>query len=129
MSIAFFFTALATMPSLFDIIIGLFSFKATGDSLFTIIGLVGTTIVPYNLFLHAELVKEKWTYPSDLKHALKDLIISLKKGLLITELMVSSINYSNGDLICFQKNKLELEPLLNTNLRLSQEFYVLRTHL
>ena len=84
MSIAFFFTALATMPSLFDIIMGLFSFKATEDSLLTIIGLVGTTIVPYNLFLHAELVKEKWTYPSDLKHALKDLIISLGIGGMIS---------------------------------------------
>ena len=84
MSIAFFFTALATMPSLFDIIMGLFSFKAKGDSLLTIIGLVGTTIVPYNLFLHAELVKEKWTYPSDLKHALKDLIISLGIGGMIS---------------------------------------------
>ena len=112
MSIAFFFTALATMPSLFDIIMGLFSFKATGDSLFTIIGLVGTTIVPYNLFLHAELVKEKWTYPSDLKHALKDLIISLGIGGMISlSIIVTASSIKSTDLNTLSDLALGLESV------------------
>ena len=95
MSIAFLFTAIATRPSLLSILSGLLSFKAPAGSLLTIIGLVGTTIVPYNLFLHAELVKEKWNDKGDLKFALKDLIIALGLGGLISLSIVitaSSIN-------------------------------------
>ena len=105
MSISFLFTAIATRPSLLSILSGLFSFKAPAGSLLTIIGLVGTTIVPYNLFLHAELVKEKWNDKGDLKFALKDLIIALGLGGLISLSIVitaSSINATDintvGDL-------------------------------
>ena len=115
MSIAFLFTAIATRPSLLSVLSGLFSFKAPAGSLLTIIGLVGTTIVPYNLFLHAELVKEKWNDKGDLKFALKDLIIALGLGGLISLSIVitaSSINATDintvGDLA------LGLESLFGT---------------
>lgn len=105
MSIAFLFTAIATRPSLLSVLSGLLSFKAPAGSLLTIIGLVGTTIVPYNLFLHADLVKEKWNDKGDLKFALKDLIIALGLGGLISLSIVitaSSINATDintvGDL-------------------------------
>ena len=105
MSISFLFTAIATRPSLLSVLSGLLSFKAPAGSLLTIIGLVGTTIVPYNLFLHAELVKEKWNDKGDLKFALKDLIIALGLGGLISLSIVitaSSINATDintvGDL-------------------------------
>ena len=105
MSIAFLFTAIATRPTLLSVLSGLLSFKAPAGSLLTIIGLVGTTIVPYNLFLHAELVKEKWNDKGDLKFALKDLIIALGLGGLISLSIVitaSSINATDintvGDL-------------------------------
>ena len=105
MSIAFLFTAIATRPSLLSVLSGLLSFKAPAGSLLTIIGLVGTTIVPYNLFLHAELVKEKLNDKGDLKFALKDLIIALGLGGLISLSIVitaSSINATDistvGDL-------------------------------
>lgn len=115
MSIAFLFTAIATRPSLLSVLSGLLSFKAPAGSLLTIIGLVGTTIVPYNLFLHAELVKEKWNDKGDLKFALKDLIIALGLGGLISLSIVitaSSINATDintvGDLA------LGLESLFGT---------------
>ena len=105
MSIAFLFTAIATRPSLLRDLSGLLRFKATAGCLLTNIGLVGTTIVPYNLFLHAELVKEKWNDKGDLKFALKDLIIALGLGGLISLSIVitaSSINATDintvGDL-------------------------------
>ncbi|MEL0318449.1 MAG: Nramp family divalent metal transporter, partial [Flavobacteriaceae bacterium] len=80
MSLAFLFTAIATGPSLFHIIKGLFSFSMPKGSLLSIIGLVGTTIVPYNLFLHTELVREKWTQKADLSKALIDMILALGLG-------------------------------------------------
>ena len=58
MSLSFLFTAISTGPSLVNIFSGLFNFSIPRGSLLSIIGIVGTTIVPYNLFLHTELVRE-----------------------------------------------------------------------
>jgi Mn2+/Fe2+ NRAMP family transporter len=76
MSISFLITAIATGPPIIEILKGLFSFSTPQGSILSIIGLVGTTIVPYNLFLHTELVKEKWSNTSDLPYAMKDMVIA-----------------------------------------------------
>ncbi len=58
MSFAFVLTTFFTNPAVLKIFEGLFSFKTPNESLLIIMALIGTTIVPYNLFLHAELVKK-----------------------------------------------------------------------
>lgn len=70
MSLSFLVTAVATRPSLAQIFSGLFRFSTPESGLLSIIGLVGTTIVPYNLFLHTELVREKWSSKADLPFAI-----------------------------------------------------------
>ena len=58
MSASFIITAIITRPNLDSIITGLFFPRlATTDAL-TILGLLGTTVVPYNLFLHAAMVAQ-----------------------------------------------------------------------
>lgn len=84
MSLSFLVTAVATRPSLAQIFSGLFQFSTPESSLLSIIGLLGTTIVPYNLFLHTELVREKWSSKADLPFAIKDLLIALTLGGLIS---------------------------------------------
>lgn len=84
MSFSFLVTAIATRPSLAQIFSGLFQFSSPKSSLLSIIGLVGTTIVPYNLFLHTELVREKWSSKADLPFATKDMLIALTLGGLIS---------------------------------------------
>ena len=84
MSLSFLVTAIATRPSLAQIFSGLFRFSTPKSSLLSIIGLVGTTIVPYNLFLHTELVREKWVSKADLPFAIKDMLIALTLGGLIS---------------------------------------------
>ena len=84
MSLSFFVTAVATRPSLAQIFFGLFRFSTPESGLLSIIGLVGTTIVPYNLFLHTELVREKWSSKADLPFAIKDMLIALTLGGLIS---------------------------------------------
>ncbi len=112
MSVAFLFTALATGPSLSSIMLGLFSFKVPRGSLLTIIGLVGTTIVPYNLFLHAELVKEKWTDQSDLKYALKDLVIALGLGGIISlSIVITASSIKSSDINTVADLALGLESV------------------
>ena len=84
MSLSFLITDIATGPKLVKILTGLFQFSTPKGSLLSIIGLVGTTIVPYNLFLHTELVREKWSRKEDLPLAIKDMIIALGLGGLIS---------------------------------------------
>ncbi|WP_163516412.1 Nramp family divalent metal transporter [Gelidibacter japonicus] len=80
MSMSFLVTAIITQPNLSNILSGLFVPQVSEENLLTIIGLIGTTVVPYNLFLHATLVKEKWHQASDLKYARKDTIIAVVLG-------------------------------------------------
>jgi Mn2+/Fe2+ NRAMP family transporter len=54
------------------------------NSLFLVLALVGTTVVPYNLFLHSSAVKEKWRSIDRLKDVRKDLVLSISLGGLIS---------------------------------------------
>lgn len=80
MSASFFITAIITKPSFMEILNGLFVPKLPEKSLLTVIGLIGTTVVPYNLFLHASLVKEKWRTKESLSFAKKDAMIAIILG-------------------------------------------------
>ncbi|TXD84189.1 divalent metal cation transporter [Subsaximicrobium wynnwilliamsii] len=90
MSVAFLVTAILTKPDLGLVLEGLFVPKVSSESILTIIALVGTTVVPYNLFLHASLVKEKWTQTSDLKFARKDTIIAVVLGGVVSMCIIIS---------------------------------------
>lgn len=90
MSLAFLVTAIMTKPDFSAIFSGIFKFKTPENSLITIIGLIGTTVVPYNLFLHASLVKEKWKHESDLKYAKKDTIIAIVLGGIVSMCIIIS---------------------------------------
>src|SRR5690606_12525882 len=65
---------------------------STGSAgILTVMALIGTTVVPYNLFLHASLVGEKWNKPEDLVIARKGLIIaSLLGGLISMAIVISA---------------------------------------
>jgi Mn2+/Fe2+ NRAMP family transporter len=84
MSLSFVLTAILTRPSLSDIFKGIFIPSFPDGSMLTIIALVGTTTVPYNLFLHAALVKEKWKNGTDLKAVRKDSLRSILLGGLVS---------------------------------------------
>lgn len=105
MSFSFLFTAIITKPSISLVLKGMFIPTFPKNSLLTIIGLIGTTVVPYNLFLHASLVKEKWKLTSDLKHSKKDTLISIILGGIVSMSIIvaaTSINITSikngGDL-------------------------------
>jgi len=88
MSVAFIVTMLISKPDLTAIFKGLFWPKFPKNSLLTIVGLVGTTVVPYNLFLHAALVKDTWHSPSDLKFLRKDTIVAVVLGGIISTAII-----------------------------------------
>lgn len=83
MSLAFIITAFLTQPSWAGILQG-FVPTSISDEILTIIALVGTTVVPYNLFLHASLVGEKWTGVKHLKTVQRELVFSIILGGLVS---------------------------------------------
>ena len=84
MGLCFLIAAIMTQPNVLDIGKNLVVPNLPEDGLLTVIALVGTTVVPYNLFLHASLVKEKWKSKDDLKTAKWDTIISIGLGGLVS---------------------------------------------
>lgn len=80
MGACFVLCAVITKPSLMGILKGMFVPQMPEGSLFTVIALVGTTVVPYNLFLHASLAKEKWKSKKELSTVKWDTIISIALG-------------------------------------------------
>ncbi len=84
MGVSFVIAAFMTKPDVTEIIKGMFVPTLPSESLLTVIALVGTTVVPYNLFLHASLTKEKWSSESSLKDARWDTIVSITLGGLVS---------------------------------------------
>lgn len=84
MSLSFVTTAILTRPDLGEILKGLLLPGISDAKLLTIVGLIGTTVVPYNLFLHAALVREKWPDADSLPAARRDTIVAVSLGGLVS---------------------------------------------
>ncbi|RBP52727.1 Nramp family divalent metal transporter [Arenicella xantha] len=90
MSLAFIVSFLVVRPDFSAMLSGLFSPSIPAGSLLTVIALIGTTVVPYNLFLHASAAKARWHSAAHLKHARTDTVVSIGLGGLVTILIVST---------------------------------------
>lgn len=95
MSLSFLVTAFLTQPDLMEIFKGMFIPTTGSAGIITVIALVGTTVVPYNLFLHASLVGEKWKDPSQLKVARRELTIAIVVGGAVSMAIIISAAASN----------------------------------
>ena len=116
MSIIFLVTMFSMKPVFSEILKGLFIPGMPAGSMLTIAGLVGTTVVPYNLFLHAALVQEKWKGREGLRAARMDIRISILLGGLVSlAIVITSARAFFGtgkDLQNAADLALQLEPLL-----------------
>ena len=77
----------ADWPSLLG---GLLRPRAPPGSALTVLALIGTTVVPYNLFLHAAAARSRWSQPSDLATMRLDTAVSIGLGGLVSMLVVST---------------------------------------
>ncbi|MBW4431051.1 MAG: Nramp family divalent metal transporter [Pelatocladus maniniholoensis HA4357-MV3] len=88
MGVMFLLTAIVAHPDIGALLKGMVFPSLPVGSLLTVIALIGTTIVPYNLFLHSSSVQQKWpeTVPTEVAVAQSrfDTIISISLGGLIT---------------------------------------------
>ncbi|WP_424016716.1 Nramp family divalent metal transporter [Halorientalis pallida] len=83
MALSFVASAVLIGPDLGAIAVGFVPGIPDG-SLYLITGLIGTTIVGYNLFLHASNVQERWSGPADISESRTDTILSIAVGGFIT---------------------------------------------
>ena len=112
MSISFIITAIMTTPDWGAVFTGIFIPKQPAGSLLTIVGLIGTTVVPYNLFLHASLVQEKWSGEKDLKKVRKDTIVSIALGGIVSmAIVISAAAISSNTITSAGDLAKGLEPL------------------
>jgi NRAMP (natural resistance-associated macrophage protein)-like metal ion transporter len=84
MSATFITTAIVVAPDWSEILKGMFIPSVPKGSVFLIMALVGTTVVPYNLFLHSSAVQERWKDASGLKESRSDIFLSIILGGLIS---------------------------------------------
>ena len=90
MALSFVSTFAIVRPDVAALFRGMVIPTIPGGSLTTVVALIGTTVVPYNLFLHAAAAREKWQGEADLKDARTDTAISIGLGGIIAILIVST---------------------------------------
>lgn len=118
MSLSFIITAILTGPDIFELIRGLVVPVLPEEGLLTVMALVGTTVVPYNLFLHASLVNEKWKSQSDLKAAKMDTFLSIGLGGLISMAIIVAASAIPTDQVTGALDlAMGLEPLFGESAR------------
>ncbi|WP_370454713.1 Nramp family divalent metal transporter [uncultured Winogradskyella sp.] len=112
MSLAFLVTAIITKPNIFDVLKGMVVPQFPEKSILTIIGLIGTTVVPYNIFLHASLAKTKWKSEDDLSFARKDTVMAVVLGGVVSMcIIISASAVSFQDINNASDLALGLQPL------------------
>jgi Mn2+/Fe2+ NRAMP family transporter len=112
MSTSFLLTAFITRPDIWVVIKGLLIPEIPEGSILTIIALVGTTVVPYNLFLHTSLVSEKWKSKADLGVARRDTVLSIALGGMVSvAIMVTAAAIPSKEITNIMDMAKGLEPL------------------
>ena len=112
MSLSFFITAIITKPDITNLLNGIFKPKINSDNLIIILGLIGTTVVPYNIFLHSSLVSEKWNSINKLKVArLESFISILLGGIVSLSIIITAASVSNQNVTGVMDLAKGLEPL------------------
>ena len=84
MALVFASTAVVVAPPITNIIRGLITPSIPEHGALVVIGLIGTTVVPYNLFLHASTLKRHAKNGVTLTEARRDITVSVIGGGLIT---------------------------------------------
>ncbi len=120
MSLLFLLTMITVEIDYSKLLHGLFTPTVAASSLLTIMALIGTTVVPYNLFLHADASKRKWKdqeVTQALNNSRADTAISIGLGGLITLAIMSTsaVAFFGSSMEISSENLArQLEPILGS---------------
>ncbi len=116
MSLVFIVTAIIVKPPLVELLKG-FVPSLPDESMLLVVGLLGTTVVPYNLFLQSGALLNKSPFPS-LKEAKNENSVSISLGGLISMAIVvtSSVMFFQSGIELQQVTDLaiQLQPVLGS---------------
>lgn len=95
MSLAFIGTMLLTRPDLAALLKGAFWPAIPTGAVLSVVALIGTTVVPYSLFLHAATAAQKWPHNNlapqvAIRAARQDIAVAIPLGGLISIAIVST---------------------------------------
>ena len=119
MGILFLITAIAVKPNWGEVLKGLFVPRVPqmNRAWFYVTGLIGTTVVPYNIYLHASSSAKKWGHEGDkdesLKTSLTDSILSIGLGGIISMCIVitAAVCYDGSGTAAIASGKAMAEQL------------------
>lgn len=118
MCICFMATAFALKPNWTEVMSNLVPNSLAQLDFLSLMAIVGTTIVPYNLFLHASMISQKYKDPDQLKQARIENIIAISLGGIISMLImiVSATALFNSELRIENASQMavQLEPILGS---------------
>ena len=123
MGVIFLICAFAAKPDWGAVFAGMFSFKVPeGGDWMTVAALMGTTVVPYNIYLHAASASTKWGHSGDKEDALAnsrfDSIISIGLGGIISMAIIicasATIHATGGTISSGADMAKALTPLLGS---------------
>jgi len=116
MALVFVGTAVVVAPPFLEILKGLITPSLPENGILVIIGLIGTTVVPYNLFLHAATLKRHAADGVTLAEARRDITTSVLGGGLITLCIVitaaTALHGSGAPVVSLNDLAPTLQPLL-----------------
>lgn len=113
MAVVFVTTMFVAKPNMGEIFTGFIPYIDNKNIIF-VISLIGTTVVPYNFFIHAVSATKNWSKPEELVLSRWDTYVSITVGGIITAaILITSATLMRGIEI---KNaadlSIQLEPLL-----------------
>lgn len=112
MSVAFLISAFLVFPAI-DVFSKGFIPSINPSNTLVIVALIGTTVVPYNLFLHASLVAQKWKSPDKLGMLRKDTFLAIVIGGLVSmAILITGASQQGGIVSSAVDMAIGLEPLL-----------------
>ena len=119
MGVLFLITAIAVQPNWGEVLKGLFVPRVPqmNRAWFYVTGLIGTTVVPYNIYLHASSSAKKWGHEGDkdesLKTSLTDSILSIGLGGIISMCIVitAAVCYDGSGTAAIASGKAMAEQL------------------
>ncbi|SOE19731.1 NRAMP (natural resistance-associated macrophage protein) metal ion transporters [Spirosomataceae bacterium TFI 002] len=114
MSIGFFVTMLLLKPSINDVLSAFIPKFSLQTDWKNIAALVGTTVVPYNLFLQSSLISKKYSKVADLNDLRKENMVAIGLGTLVS-MMIVIVAASNKEATQIKSPidlAIQLEPLL-----------------
>ena len=92
MSVVFCVVAVLSAPSVGQLLSGLLVPRVPPGALLTVLALIGTTVIPYNLFLHASATLERWPDAArndeNIRESRRDTLFSVALGGLTTAAVV-----------------------------------------